>query len=126
MFFSFFFCFNDTATPEIYTLYLHDALPISSLYDTSALVVREAAAHKTPSVLIQGANAAEAVRDGDNGYLSENNLEAFAARVVKALGDSETHAQVARNAQKTLCRTWEDVVMEVKERYIKILDRWER
>src|SRR3712207_8652042 len=27
--FSFFFFFNDTATPEIYTLSLHDALPIS-------------------------------------------------------------------------------------------------
>src|SRR5947209_16383873 len=26
----FFFFFNDTATPEIYTLSLHDALPISS------------------------------------------------------------------------------------------------
>src|SRR5439155_24372503 len=26
---SFFFFFNDTATPEIYTLSLHDALPIS-------------------------------------------------------------------------------------------------
>src|SRR5215813_15322629 len=28
-FFSFFFFFNDTATTEIYTLSLHDALPIS-------------------------------------------------------------------------------------------------
>ena len=28
-FFFFFFCFNDTATTEIYTLSLHDALPIS-------------------------------------------------------------------------------------------------
>ena len=27
-FFIFFFFFNDTATPEIYTLSLHDALPI--------------------------------------------------------------------------------------------------
>src|SRR2546428_8195450 len=27
--YSFFFFFNDTATPEIYTLSLHDALPIS-------------------------------------------------------------------------------------------------
>ena len=31
MFVSFFFFFNDTATTEIYTLSLHDALPISSL-----------------------------------------------------------------------------------------------
>src|SRR5256885_9305757 len=28
----FFFFFNDTATTEIYTLSLHDALPISALY----------------------------------------------------------------------------------------------
>ena len=27
-----FFFFNDTATTEIYTLSLHDALPISSVY----------------------------------------------------------------------------------------------
>src|SRR3712207_8470770 len=30
MFFYFFFFFNDTATTEIYTLSLHDALPIST------------------------------------------------------------------------------------------------
>ena len=30
-FFSFFFFFNDTATTEIYTLSLHDALPISTV-----------------------------------------------------------------------------------------------
>src|SRR5687768_18225089 len=29
----FFFFFNDTATTEIYTLSLHDALPISELYE---------------------------------------------------------------------------------------------
>src|SRR3712207_7225569 len=33
--FSFFF-FNDTATTEIYTLFLHDALPISPSPDSSA------------------------------------------------------------------------------------------
>src|SRR6266446_11011582 len=31
-FFSLFFFFNDTATTEIYTLSLHDALPITALY----------------------------------------------------------------------------------------------
>src|SRR3712207_7891255 len=30
-----FFFFNDTATTEIYTLSLHDALPISSLYNAA-------------------------------------------------------------------------------------------
>src|SRR5258705_9040638 len=36
--FSFFFFFNDTATTEIYTLSLHDALPISVLTLNSALL----------------------------------------------------------------------------------------
>src|SRR5260370_37344207 len=31
LFFFFFFFFNDTATTEIYTLSLHDALPISTM-----------------------------------------------------------------------------------------------
>src|SRR2546427_7723038 len=35
--FSFFFFFNDTATTEIYTLSLHDALPISIALADSAL-----------------------------------------------------------------------------------------
>src|SRR2546427_2719380 len=36
----FFFFFNDTATTEIYTLSLHDALPISVLADTGAIANR--------------------------------------------------------------------------------------
>src|SRR5260363_419293 len=36
--FSFFFFFNDTATTEIYTLSLHDALPISRLRRSQAIV----------------------------------------------------------------------------------------
>src|SRR5438445_12119667 len=44
-FFFFFFFFNDTATTEIYTLSLHDALPISadpdSAEDTSAPALQE-------------------------------------------------------------------------------------
>src|SRR2546429_8608141 len=35
---SFFFFFNDTATTEIYTLSLHDALPISAAYQLASKV----------------------------------------------------------------------------------------
>src|SRR5216684_853697 len=37
-----FFCFDDTATTEIYTLSLHDALPISLPPCASAIIVRVA------------------------------------------------------------------------------------
>src|SRR2546430_17169822 len=42
-FFSFFFFFNDTATTEIYTLSLHDALPISCRGPPDARARRAAA-----------------------------------------------------------------------------------
>src|SRR5690349_24893337 len=43
-FFFFFFFFNDTATTEIYTLSLHDALPISPLLRVCLGHVRKARA----------------------------------------------------------------------------------
>src|SRR2546430_17731586 len=42
---SFFFFFNDTATTEIYTLSLHDALPISLGGSTNAVLHLRAIAH---------------------------------------------------------------------------------
>src|SRR5258707_9977836 len=36
-----FFFFNDTATTEIYTLSLHDALPISTASTVCSLIVRQ-------------------------------------------------------------------------------------
>src|SRR5438477_9744080 len=48
--FSFFFFFNDTATTEIYTLSLHDALPILGLF-----VGRPGPGTPTPSLVTLGA-----------------------------------------------------------------------
>src|SRR6266850_8602899 len=63
-FFYFFFFFNDTATTEIYTLSLHDALPIS----IAKLFVSEAA----------GRVADRCVQIfGGRGYMRENVAERF-------------------------------------------------
>src|SRR5260370_39197249 len=47
--FSFFF-FNDTATTEIYTLSLHDALPISLAHDVNGLHTYQEASWFLPKV----------------------------------------------------------------------------
>src|ERR1039458_10821068 len=61
-----FFFFNDTATTEIYTLSLHDALPISQL--PGAVVSRDAAeAHRpglhSPDAGAEGVRLAHRARD---------------------------------------------------------------
>ncbi len=101
-----------------------DIFLFPSLYDTSGLVVREAAAMKTPAVLIKGADAAAFITDQENGYLAKNDIEDFAKTVLHALHDREKLLMVAEKAQQTLCRTWENVAQEVSKRYRAILNRW--
>src|SRR5437899_9988171 len=59
-FFSFFFFFNDTATTEIYTLSLHDALPI--LFGAIAGGIASALAGGAMSKLFGGGQKARAER----------------------------------------------------------------
>jgi glycosyltransferase involved in cell wall biosynthesis len=81
---------------------------------------------KTPSVLIKGSNAAEAIENNRNGFLCDNTVEDFAQAVKNALSDIELYLRVAENAQKTLCRSWENVVDEAAQKYQSILNRWSR
>src|SRR5256885_6708260 len=50
-FFFFFFFFNDTATTEIYTLSLHDALPISRASGRSTLFTTSTTGRRASSAL---------------------------------------------------------------------------
>src|SRR2546422_4314385 len=50
----FLFFFNDTATTEIYTLSLHDALPISQLQTAVAALAYTLRARRTPAALSVG------------------------------------------------------------------------
>src|SRR6266850_1545975 len=49
----FFFFFNDTATTEIYTLSLHDALPIRSVPSSSPVETASLAPSPTPAASLQ-------------------------------------------------------------------------
>src|SRR5256885_3560323 len=51
----FFFFFNDTATTEIYTLSLHDALPISSGVACKPKIAIGRGFSNAPSLIIKGA-----------------------------------------------------------------------
>src|SRR2546430_11465654 len=74
---SFFFFFNDTATTEIYTLSLHDALPISS------------AATTPPPAKINGRRA---VRSRP------------AARAIASASRSEEHTSELQSQSNLVCR----------------------
>ena len=100
-----------------------DLFLFPSLYDNAPLVVREAAALHTPAVMVEGSTAAEILRDGENGYLVPNELDAFAARLRQLYRDREQVRRVGLAASRTIVRSWEDVVGEVLDRYDALIAR---
>ncbi len=95
-----------------------------SKYDNAPLVMREAAAYKTPSVVLEGSTSAEVVRDRVNGYISEDRLDSYAATIIEALSDKDKREAIGLSASQTLYRTWESIVGDVKKRYKEILSHW--
>ena len=100
-----------------------DLFLFPSLYDNAPLVVREAAALHTPAVMVEGSTAAEILRDGENGYLVPNDLDAFAARLRELYHDREQVRRIGLSASRTIVRSWEDVVGEVLDRYDALIAR---
>jgi len=83
-----FFFFNDTATTEIYTLSLHDALPISSDYEGTSNAVLEAMALETPVVATAAGGTTDIVTPDHDGLIVPcGDVEALVRAIDYALRD---------------------------------------
>lgn len=100
-----------------------DLFIFPSFYDNAPLVVREAAAMATPSILLEGSTASEVVTDGKNGFLAKREPQEFARLIESLSNDRGKIWTVALEARNTLVRSWEDVVDEVTDRYDSLIRR---
>ena len=100
-----------------------DLFLFPSLYDNAPLVVREAAALHTPSVMVEGSTAATILKDCQNGFLISNDLDSFEACLRRLAQDRELVKRVGLEAAGTIVRSWEDVVDEVLDRYNALIER---
>jgi glycosyltransferase involved in cell wall biosynthesis len=86
-------------------------------------VVREAAAFEVPSVVIEGSAAAQQIVDGNNGFATENSVQAYAGKLALLLEDEQLLRRNGEGARRSLCMSWKDAVRDVKERYLSLLGR---
>lgn len=100
-----------------------DLFLFPSLYDNAPLVIREAAALHTPSMLLKGSTAADIITDNVNGFLCPNDVNAYATRLSQLMTDSATVERVGNGAAGTLARSWEDIANEVNDRYNHLILR---
>ena len=101
-----------------------DLFLFPSTFDTNGLVVREAAASDTPSVIIAGSCASEGVTDGRNGFLIEENADSLAAKLRELHSRPGLMKDVGKGAGDELYISWEDAVAHAYERYAVVIDNY--
>lgn len=103
-----------------------DLFLFPSFYDNAPLVVREAAALGTPSILLRGSTASEVISDRCNGFLTDKSPERFAELVGYLSTHPDELREAACGARNTLVRSWQNVVEEVADRYDTLIRQHER
>lgn len=99
-----------------------DLFVFPSLYDTSAIVIREAAAFGCPALVIEGSNVAEGIIDGVNGFLSPNDPFLYAQKIKEVISNEDLLKKVGEKAKESLYISWEKVVDMVVEEYTHLIN----
>lgn len=94
-----------------------------SLYDTDGIVVREAAAFNTPSIMLREASASKMLIDSETGFLIENSPEAFEEKLRELIANPAYTQEIGCSASKSIVRSWEDIAAEVIDRYNSLIMR---
>ena len=102
-----------------------DLLFFPSLYDTSGLVIREAASLGVPSLLTEGSNAAEAVENNVTGFTASENKVAMYGEILRIFGTKGLLEKVSDGARKHIAVSWEEIVPRVQEKYAEIIEKYQ-
>ena len=102
---------------------LADLFVFPSLYDNGPMVVREAAAMGTPSLLIQNSSAAESIRDGYNGFTCEDSTESIATTIRYVVKNKEIRDAVGQAAAGTIPVAWTAIMERVLARYSALMEK---
>ena len=99
-----------------------DLFLFPSTYDTSGLVVKEAAACSTATILVEGSCASEGVEHGFSGLLSKEDPEDYAKKIAEALNAPGTFKTLGLNAAEYVYYSWEESVDKAVKRYEKVIE----
>ena len=99
-----------------------DLLLFPSESDTYGLVKIEAACQKTPTLFCEGTMAADGITDVVDGFVSKNSEEDFADYIFRIHNDRNLLEKVGDGARRNLYRTWDNLVDDVYENYMKIIE----
>lgn len=103
-----------------------DLFLFPSTYDTWAIVIHEAAALQTPSLLVNDSTIAKIITNDSDGFLTANNATAVASRLRELILNPDLLKRAGLLASKTINRSWESVSDEVLDRYRHLSKRYNK
>lgn len=103
-----------------------DILLFPSVFDTNGLVVREAAACATPSILVRDSCAAEGIEDGRTGFLCMESAHSIASTLSKIMNNKKIIETVGKNAQSEIYISWDEAVGKAYSRYQTVIDNFNK
>ena len=103
-----------TDTETLDALYsIADLFVFPSIYDNAPMVVREAAAQRTPTLASAGSCTAEVITDGENGIISKDESPAVAQAITDYLAlPSEKRKAMGDKAYETIPIPWDGPLMD--------------
>lgn len=97
------------------------AMLFPSMYDTSSLVPREAAACGCPTVFVKGASTSQGITDED-GFLIQDTAESLADTAKFIVDNPDKTKVIGDRARETVYRSWEDAIEVAYQRYLYLIE----
>ncbi|MBR5900460.1 MAG: glycosyltransferase [Clostridia bacterium] len=97
-----------------------DLLLFPSLYDNFGLVKVEGASYKTPGLFIKNSCAGYGITDGVDGYLSEDDEQSFAEKIIEATNSGRLK-EVGEKAMENCYISWAECTDILYDRLVEIV-----
>ena len=99
-----------------------DLLLFPSTFDNDSLVVLEAGQNHTPALVLANTGASERIIDNQTGFVSDNNLSAYAERIYKIVNDKALLKQVSNNTTNLIGQSWHQVALEYEKIFRELIN----
>lgn len=101
-----------------------DLLVFPSTFDTNGLVVREAAASATPTLVVFDSCASEGIKDCETGFLCLENSRSVAKVIDSVIDNKDLLNRVGLNARNNIYISWDESVTNAYNRYQIVIDKF--
>ncbi len=94
-----------------------DLFLFPSLFDSSGLVIQEAAANGLPSATVAGSCAAERIENGVNGFAWDYDAGVWTDEIIKLISNPSAAKLAGERAKSSVCLNWKDITKQYCEYY---------